>query len=340
MVKKNEEKKAKKWYSTWWGITLIVFGSLIIFSAIIGAISNNSSPTTSYSQSSNVDLITPPSETISDEPVQVDTTPKTYTMGNPFLVGGNIEINVEKITFVKNIFESDNEYFYLRSGDEQMYVILDISLKNVSNNVQSIYFPSPELLDQDSYSYKYEIFDASTSIKNSISFSESILPQSIKRGRLLFKVPENVISLKLVFNNTPYVYTVDLPVQNKEVWFSTTDKEKPVPVMDLRIKEISSYYSEYFNGGTISSISFNITDDSNYPIDDKIIIKGRITNPDDEDIDIYFEKVITMYNKYEEEFVSISEGDLDPEYGYKVDMNLYVGNALIDHARKTFALSD
>ncbi len=143
-----------------------------------------------------------------------------------------------------------------------------------------------------------------------------------------------------MFHTTSYVYVIDLPVQNKEIWFSTTDKEKPAPVMKLRITEISSDYYDYFNTGTIYSISFNITDDSNYPIDDTIMVKGQITNSEDKDIAIYFEKVITMYSDFEEEYISIFEDDLDPNYGYKVDLNLYVNNVLVDHISKKFALSD
>lgn len=120
---------------------------------------------------------------------------KVYKLGET-AIGDGLEIKINKVRKTSVINEQGNEFIAARSGPDEIFIIVDLSITNVAKEGQLI---SPayqsKLVDPEGYTYGV---DSNADFALLKSFGTETLQPKVKRsGELGFKVPRDAKQLKL-----------------------------------------------------------------------------------------------------------------------------------------------
>ncbi len=336
--------KNKSYKTSIFKVILGVIGLFVIITIIFGLFigsSENKDTTTNLinNDENNINSIV--------ESSKLDNNYNNLKIGKSFIIN-NFEITIDDIKFVKNIYESKESFYYLESSNDEVYVILDIFVTNISEQTNIFYLGNMELIDKSGYTYDQQWIDNS-SLKNAMSSYEEIPSNITKKGRILFKIYSDINTLsdlKLIISYDNWFISdesiiVDI-FKDDDIWFSTTDKIKPNINLDFIVEKVSSKWTSYNspyldNYGTINEIIFDISNNSGYPLNN-LKIEGVIEN---ESID-YISDFTTSYpfdldiNENIQKEIYMFETNLNSRKYFKLIANVVYDKEIIDSITYNF----
>jgi hypothetical protein len=169
-----ETKVKKSWYKRWWAITLFIFIGLAIIGGMFGNdTSNTGTQTTTSSGNGNIKA--------TQEEVQ------TYSVGDS-IQAGDFKWKITKFTTAKSIGTNP----YLITEASGIYLILDVEVENTGNSAEYLMDSYLKLVDDQNREFSPDSSAAIYLDSNQALLFEQVNPGIVKKGKIVFDVPENL----------------------------------------------------------------------------------------------------------------------------------------------------
>jgi len=169
-----ETKTKKSWYKRWWAITLFIFIGLVIIAGMFGNdTSNTGTQTTTSSENGNIKA--------TQEEVQ------TYSVGDS-VQAGDFKWRITKFTTAKTIGTNP----YLTTEADGIYLILDVEIENTGNSAEYLMDSYLKLVDDQNREFSPDSSAAIYLDSNQALLFEQVNPGIVKKGKIVFDVPENL----------------------------------------------------------------------------------------------------------------------------------------------------
>ena len=168
-----ETKVKKSWYKRWWAIALFIFIGLVIIGGMFGNDSPNRDTQTTSSGNGNIKAI--------QEEVQ------TYSIGDS-VQAGDFKWKITKFTTAKTIGTNP----YLTTEADGIYLILNVEVENTGNSAEYLMDSYLKLVDDQNREFSPDSSAAIYLDSNQALLFEQVNPGIIKKGKIVFDVPENL----------------------------------------------------------------------------------------------------------------------------------------------------
>ncbi len=201
----TENKVKNAWYKRWWAITLFIFVGLIIIGGLFGG--NNNTSTSSNSnlnvQQNTQDQVTAPKDEV-----------KTYGLGDS-IQAGDFKWKITKVSTTKEIGQDIMGSFFGEKADG-VFVILDVEVENTANSAKYLMDSYLKLVDNQNR----EFSPNSAAViylkpEGSALMFEQVNPGIIKKGKIVFDVPESVKNFNLKITSSLFesnIYNVKITI--------------------------------------------------------------------------------------------------------------------------------
>lgn len=177
-----EQKNKKPWYGRWWAIIFYIFVGLIILGGIFG----NNTPNNSVNSNDN-DVTTQ---------IQTPSQSVTYNVGDS-IQAGDFTWKVTKITTAKQIGQEIMDTFFGKKADG-IFIILDVEVENTDKSANYLTDSYLKLVDNQNREFSP---DSTAAIylkpEGSALLFEQVNPGIVKKGKIVFDVPQNVKEFNL-----------------------------------------------------------------------------------------------------------------------------------------------
>ncbi len=206
-----KEIKEKKWYKKWWGITLIIFGIIILFGIITDPDSSSEQKSQTSSCSSNwtctawslcsqsgtqVRTCTDSTGCNVNQPLINQNCAYTYKIGDSIQAGQFSW----KITKVQTASQVGEEFYGTLMGEKAdgIFIILSVEVKNTGTSAEYLMDSFLILVDEEGREFSPSS-SAAIWIKpaGSALLFEQVNPGITKKGKIVYDVPTDVKSFDL-----------------------------------------------------------------------------------------------------------------------------------------------